>query len=148
MTVDGAMRVTLSYLFRGDTILNWFLGCVLLVFPSRVDSTLGQHSLAPLLVYQVIGGGFLLFAAWQTVMAIRRRLGPWGLVFAALMAEIPVILLTVVLVFMNLDLLPAWRLVLWLGNGYMLLLGVWYVFVARWLVIKEALPRSGSVSAS
>ncbi len=146
MTVDGAMRLTLSYLFRGDTLLNWLLGVVLIFFPSMVDGVLGQHPLVPGVVYQVIGGGFLLFAAWQTGMVIRRRIGPPALVFAAFMAEVPVILLTVVLVFMNLGLYPVWRVVLWLGNGYMLLLGVWYIFLARWLVSNEALARAGSMS--
>ena len=120
VTVDRAMRFTLGYLIPGDTVLNWLLGSALVFFPAMVDGVLGRRPLAPGVVYQVIGGGFLLFAAWQTVVLIRRWIGPLGLVFAAFMAEVPVMLLTVVLVFMNLDLFPVWRVVLWLGNGYML----------------------------
>lgn len=137
MTADRATRLTLGYLFPGDAVLNWFLGFTLVFFPSGVDGLLGQRPLAPELVYQVIGGGFLLFAAWQTVIVIRRQIGPPGLVFAALMAEIPVILLTIVLVFMNLDFFPVWRVILWIGNSYMLLLGVWYIFLARWMVVDK-----------
>jgi hypothetical protein len=140
MTVYKATRLTLRYLFPGDAALNWFLGCVLVFFPSAVDDLLGRHPLAPKLVYQAIGGGFLLFAAWQMVVIIRRRLGPGGLVFAALMAEVPVVALTIVLVFMNLDLFPIWRVVLWLGNGYMLALGMWYLFLARRMVIDKKHP--------
>ncbi len=145
MTVDGAARLTI-YLFRSDMALNWLLGFALVLFPSMADGLLGQHPLAPGVVYQVIGGGFLLFAAWQMTIVIRQRLGPLMLVFAALMAEVPVILLTVVLAFMNLDLYPVWRAVLWFGNGYMLLLGAWYVFLARWM--GEAQPRTGSMGCS
>ena len=142
MARDKARQFTLHYLFRGDTVLNWFLGSVLVFFPSLADSALGRHPLMPVVVYQVIGGGFLLFAAWQTVILIRQKLGPRALAFAALLAEVPVILLTVALVFMSLDMFPVWRVVLWVGNGYMLLLGVWYIFLARWLVIGEMSSRT------
>jgi hypothetical protein len=142
MSVDGARQFTLNILFRADTILNWLLGCVLVFFPSMVDDIIGRQLLAPPLVYQAIGAGFLVFAAWQTVRVIGRQLGIGALVFAAFMAEIPVILLTAALVFMNLDLEPVWRLVLWLGNVYMLILGVWYIFLARWLARQEARPGS------
>jgi len=138
MTLDDAMRFTRDYLFRGDMWLNWFLGCMLLLFPSQLDGLLGQRSLLPLLVYQVVGGGFLLFAAWQSAVVIRRHLGSAALVFAALMAEIPVVLLTAALIYMHSDLRPASRVVLWVGDGYMLLLGVWYAFLARWLGTRKA----------
>ncbi|MBN1311022.1 MAG: hypothetical protein JXB30_06345 [Anaerolineae bacterium] len=138
MTLDNAMRFTLNYLFRGDTLLNWFLGVVLLVFPSQVDGLLGQRSLLPPSIYLFIGGGFLLFAAWQTIVVIRRRLGSTALIFAALMAEIPVLLLTVALIYLHSDLHPIWRVVLWIGDGYMLMLGAWYVFLAQRLATKKA----------
>jgi hypothetical protein len=118
--------------------LNWFLGCVLFLFPSRLDSLLGQRLLLPLLIYWVIGGGFLLFAAWQSVVVIRQQLGSTALIFAALMAEIPVVLLTITLIYLHSDLRPMWRAVLWIGDGYMLLLGAWYVFLARWLSVEKA----------
>jgi hypothetical protein len=140
MTVNEAMSITLRYVFSGDATLNWLLGFALVFFPSTLDGLLGRRRLAPELLYQVVGGGFLLFAVWQTVVVIRRRIGPPGLAFAALMAEIPVVLLAVALVFMNLDLLPVWRVVLWIGNGYMLLLGVWYMFLARRMVIDQMKP--------
>lgn len=137
MTSGRAVRFTLNILFPGDAMLNWFLGFTLVLFPSTIDSLLGRRPLAPELVYQVAGVGFLVFAAWQTMIVFRRRIGSPGLVFAALMAEIPVVLLTVVLVFLKLEIVLIWRVVLWLGNVYMLLLGVWYMFVARRLVTDD-----------
>ncbi|MBN1430252.1 MAG: hypothetical protein JXB07_17920 [Anaerolineae bacterium] len=138
MTLSDAMSFTLNYLFRADMWLNWFLGCVLCVFPSFVDGLINLRPFLPLLVYWVVGVGFLLFAAWQTIVVVRRQLGPGELVFAAVMAEIPVVLLTVALISMSSALHPVWYVVLWVGDGYMLFLGAWYIFLARRMVIEKA----------
>jgi hypothetical protein len=131
MTAERAKTFTLKRLIFGDMLLNWFLGILLTLFPLPVDGILGRTSLMPPIIYRVIGLGFLLFAAWQTWVVIQGDVKPGGLIFAALMAEIPVVLLTIALLFMDFELRPGWRIALWVGNVYMLLLGVWYVFVAR-----------------
>lgn len=132
MTRDSALHFT-RHLFTGDTVLNWFLGGVLVAFPAAIDQLLGLSPLLPLWGYRLIGAGFLGFAAWQTtVIGGRRPFTPGQLICAALMAEGPVVLLTLALVWMAFPLYPGWRVALWIGNIYMLLLGVWYFFLARW----------------
>ncbi|HEC23211.1 MAG TPA: hypothetical protein ENI95_09875 [Chloroflexi bacterium] len=133
MTLKSAWRFTLHRLFFGDMLLNWFLGGLLTFFPSPVDRLMGQAPLLTMGIYRLIGVGFLAFAAWQTWCIARQRLGPAGLVFAALMAEGPVVLLTIALVFMDFPLRPVARVALWVGDVYMLFLGAWYLFLARWL---------------
>jgi hypothetical protein len=134
MTAKSACDFTLKRLFFGDMVLNWALGAVLTLAPAWVDQWLGYSPLLPALIYRVIGLVFLAFAGWQTVIVARRRLGPAALFFAAFMALGPVILLTVALVWMDFALYRGARVVLWAGNVYMFLLGVWYTFVGLWLL--------------
>jgi hypothetical protein len=134
MNLKAAYHFTLNRLILGDMILNWFLGIVLALLPGLADRVLGQANLLPLVVYRIIGVIFIGFAAWQTSLVVRGRCKPFDLYFAAGMAEGPVVLLTIALVYMNLALRPAARLVLWIGDIYMLFLGGWYIFIARWLL--------------
>jgi len=119
--------------FMGDTILNWMLGILLVLLARIIDGILGQSPILPVIVYQVIGAIFLLYAAWQTLVLVRRQIGPGGLIFAAVMAEAPVLILTIALLFMALPLKPAWRIILWVGNIYMLGLGAWYLSLTTML---------------
>jgi hypothetical protein len=129
--IERARAFTLDRIVFGDMLLNWFLGAVMLLFPGAVDRLLAATSpLLPSLVYRVVGIGFLLFAAWQTWVVVRHVLGPRQLVFAGILAEVPFLMLTAALVFANFDLKLFWRLVLWVGNIYMLLLGGWYFYLA------------------
>ena len=84
---------------------------------------------------------FLLFAAWQTSVLVHGRMGAPALWFAAFMAEGPVVLLTVVLVFLSLPLASVWRVVLWVGDVYMFLLGLLYVYLALAIHKGEATPE-------
>ncbi len=129
--VEAAREFTLKRLLLGDMLLNWGLGAVLAFSPASVDRLITYARVVPLAIYRIVGVVFLAFAAWQTAIELRRRLSPAALLFAALMAEAPVVLLTVVLVFMDVPLRAGWRIVLWVGNVYMLFLGAWYIFVAR-----------------
>jgi len=129
---QDAQKFVLQILF-GDMLLNWLLGAALVLLPARVDGVLGRAPLLPPALYQAIGAIFLAFAAWQLRVATRRTIGPPGLVFAALMALIPVILLTVALLFMDFPLRSVWRAVLWVGDIYMFILGGFYLWVAHLL---------------
>jgi hypothetical protein len=132
MTIEQATDFTIKVIVRADMILNWFLGVILIMFPAQVDAIIGQRTVLPESLYRVMGTLFLVFAAWQAWKVVTRTIRPKGLVFAALMAEIPVVILTVALVAMHLPLEPFWRVVLWIGDIYMLLLGAWYFYLARW----------------
>jgi Kef-type K+ transport system membrane component KefB len=133
LTVDreAAHRFTVQRIVLADMLLNWFLGAALTGFPSAVDRLLGTAPFLPLWVARAIGVIFLLFAGWQTVIVARRRMGRAALVFSAAMALVPVVLLAIALLFMGLPLRPGWRIALWAGNVYMLLLGCWYLYLAR-----------------
>ncbi len=131
---ERAQHITHRRLFPADMALNVVLGAVLLLAPGAVDRTLGASPLLPPVVYRVIGAGFLAFAGWQLVVVLRPAIKPADLIFAAVMAEGPVVLLTIGLLMLPFDLRLAWRVILWIGDVYMLLLGVWYLFVA-WLQV-------------
>lgn len=133
MTLERAHTLTVRRIILPDMILNWFLGAVLLIVPRMVDSVLGTASLLPLVAYQAMGVLFLVFAAWQLAVVRKGSATPTGLIFAAFMAEVPVLGLMAALVFGNFPLLAVWRVVLWIGNIYMLFLGAWYFALARWL---------------
>ena len=144
LTDAGATRrahaVTVNQVFLGDTILNWFLGGALTFFPGFVDRTLrkaGSPQMLPNLLYMAIGLGFLGYSAWQTLVLARQRMGAPALVFAALMALVPFVALTLALAVLSLPLKQGWRVVLWVGNTYMGLLGLWY------LVLEAAMRREG-----
>lgn len=137
MRADQAKHFTLHRLYFGDMLLNWFVGAVLTLFPATVDNLFGRAPLVPLPLYRVIGVGLLAFAAWQTWVISRRDIGPPALIFASVLAEGPVILLTAALL-ADFALRPGWRIVLWIANIYMLLLGVWYAYVAR-LLLKQSI---------
>jgi hypothetical protein len=140
---EKAHTLTVRRIFFGDTILNWFLGVLLTFLPGWADRTLRRSAepLLPASAYRVVGVVFLLFAAWQTAVLIRGRMGAPALWFAAFMAEGPVMLLTAALVFLNLPLKPGWRIVLWAGDIYMFLLGLWYVYLATAIRKGEATPE-------
>ncbi len=133
MDTARARAFTLRFVIPLDMLLNGILGVGLAFIPAAIDGWLGKVPLMPTPVYRVIGVLLLLFAIWQLWVVIRQEIGPGGLFFASLMAEIPVFILTSALVFMDLPLHIGWRIVLWVGDAYMLLLGAWYVYLARGL---------------
>ncbi len=132
MAHDALARLTLTRILFGDMILNWLLGGVLMLAPAAVDRALGSAPLLPAPAYRLIGGAFLLFAAWQASLIRRGEAGRAAWLFAGLMCVIPFALLAVALLFLPFALRPAWRIVLWAGNTYMLLLGIWYLTLAAW----------------
>jgi hypothetical protein len=140
---EKAHRFTVRRIFFGDTVLNWFLGALMTFLPGLADRVLrsGAGPLLPPGVYRVIGVIFLLFAAWQTAVLVRGRMGAPALWFAAFMADAPVVLLTAALVYLNLPLRPGWRIVLWVGDVYMFLLGLWYVYLAAAIRKGEVAPE-------
>lgn len=121
-------------LFSADAGLNVFLGLLFILFPVWTDQILTRSRLLPPGIYRVIGAVFLLYAAWQVLVLQKNRVTTRdALPFAAVMALVPFILLTTALVLADLPLILFWRILLWIGNIYMLLLAVWYVFIARLL---------------
>jgi uncharacterized membrane protein YuzA (DUF378 family) len=133
LNFEQAIHFTHRRIFPGDMALNYALAAIMLAVPGFVDSTLGSAPMLSDLVYRIIGIGFLGFAIWQTLIVRKAKLSTAALYFAAILAFGPVIALTIALL-MDFALKPFWRYVLWVGNVYMLLLTVWYIYVARWIV--------------
>ena len=138
MTLEQAKYFTLHRIIFGDMLLNWFLGVILLLAPRFVDRLIGSSPMLPDWIYRVIGIGFIGFAAWQTWIVRKDEINPPGLIFAALLAEGPVVLLTAALVSRNFPLYLLPKILLWIGNIYMLVLGVWYFYLARWMSARSA----------
>jgi hypothetical protein len=131
MAVSRWKAFTLGRLIFGDMLLNWVLGVLFTFLPNLVERVIAVGPLLPPLIWRVIGVIFLLFAAWQTWIVVRRDIGPVGLILACDMAWVPVVLLTIALVFMAFPLRLWARIALWIGDVYMLFLGAWYLFLAR-----------------
>jgi hypothetical protein len=122
-------------------LLNWTLGILLTFLPGMAESIIGTAPLLPMPMLRGIGVIFLLFAAWQTWIVQQWNVGPDSLWFSCWMAWIPVVLLTIALLYMDFPLRPVARIVIWVGNIYMFFLGGWYAFVARRLARGDSLGR-------
>ena len=119
-------------LFSADAGLNVFLGMLLTFSPAWTDQIITRSRLVPPGIYRFIGTIFLIYAAWQLLVILKNRVASRdAMIFAAVMALVPVILLTAALLYADLPLNLFWRIILWMGNIYMLLLAAWYVFIAR-----------------
>ena len=116
-------------IFLFDLILNWTLGLALLFFPEVINRLTFKTALFGPMLYTLLGVLFLLFAFWQTgVHLLKKVFRPFNLAFAAVMAIIPIILLTQALLSFNSLIHPLILLLLWLGNTYMFLLTAWYLY--------------------
>jgi hypothetical protein len=118
-------------LFFGDMIFNWFLGGLLTVFPGFVDRVLTTTRFFPFIAFRLIGIGFLIYSVWQTFIIVKKRLVPRALRGAAWAAFGPVVILTGGLILWGEVIAPFWTVVLLIGDVYMLLLGIWYIWLAR-----------------
>jgi hypothetical protein len=130
MNVERAKDFTIHRIIFPDMVLNWFLGIVLLLVPKWIDDVVGTGPVLPIPAYYVMAVLFLVFAAWQVWIIRRNDIREPGLIYAALMAEGPVVVLTMALLLWNLPLYPVVRVLLWIGNIYMLFLGAWYFTLA------------------
>ncbi len=113
---------------RVDIGINITAGTGLVIMPQLANQLLFGAPVISWWVLLVMGIGFLLFAAWQ-VLALMRADGfsRWNLRFAAWMAWVPVLALTMGLLSpLGGQLLDGARVFLWAANGYMVLLGGLY----------------------
>jgi len=132
MKTNKLVLVTLKLIFA-DMFLNFMLGFIFIFFYPGTERLIAGGMLFQPVVWCAIGTGLLLFGVWQTSIIRRRDLKPNELVFAALMAFVPAVLLAIGL-FMDSPLYPFAKILLWAGVAYMLFLGCWYLFLARRLV--------------
>ncbi len=130
------MKKITHSIILGDNALNWFLGAAMVLVPTWFNSLLSSRLLLPIWLYFIVGVGFLWFASWQVQTFLReKQLPPAALQQAALLAWGPVVVLTIALLTpLTSSLYPFARVLLWIGNGYMLVLGGWYWWVAKQLL--------------
>lgn len=119
-----------------DIVINITVGIFLVLFPDYINRFLFNKQILPPWLIAAIGFGFLLFAIWQVAFFIK----PQGftirnLRFAAVLAWIPCLGLTFALLSeIGGQLLIFPRIILWVGNIYMLLLGGLYYWLAAKIV--------------
>ena len=111
-----------------DIVINIATGILLLVMPISFDLYLFQQQIIAPWIYRLIAIGFVFFAGWQLLCFIQPGgFTVWNLRFAALLAWLPIVALTMGLLSNIGDhLLALPKLFLWLANIYMLLLGGLY----------------------
>lgn len=111
-----------------DLIINIGAGTLCTFFPRLLNILLFGSLVFPWWVISVIGAGFYLFAAWQLLYFLRKGgFTSENFRFAAVLAWIPFLGLTAGLISDFGDpLLDLPKILLWLANIYMLLLGGLY----------------------
>lgn len=132
-------------ILKADLVLNVVLGVAFFAIPGPIESVIGTGPLIPFVVWRVIGVIFVLYAVWELYVTRRPPLSISSLAFASFMALVPVVMLTVALVFMDMPLNVFGRVSLWLGDGLMLVLGTYYAQVI-WRMRREG--SSGGDSRS
>lgn len=131
--IKNSRQIT-QRIIRGDNVINWVLGTALILAPDFFNRLLfGQEVLSHWL-YIVLGVGFIWFAAWQVETFLNpEELEKPALRFSALLAWGPVLALTIILLSLGERMILFSKIVLWLANLYMLLLGIWYWWTAEQL---------------
>lgn len=123
-------------ILKGDAVANVIIGVALIAFPAPIESALGYAALMPFIIWQIIGAVFLVYAVWEFIVVRRPPLSAASLAFASMMALVPVVLLTIALLFGNFALRPIGYVVLWIGDAVMLVLGSYYAQVI-WRMRRE-----------
>lgn len=119
------MKSYMKPLIIFDNILNYLLGIVFAFFPLTFQSWISPNEILPKWLWILFGIGFLLFAGWQTYN-LKKGFSKRDRVFASVMALIPVVALTIALL-LPLKLYLVARILLWLGDLYMFVLGILYL---------------------
>lgn len=130
------IKKTVSYkLFLFDMFFNWFLGILFLFFHRFFDDLIGNEPLLPELIWIIIGEGLLLFSFWQTYIVILNKISKNDFLFSCIMAWVPFIMLAYVLAFMEFALKAEARILIWIGDFYMFILGFFYL--RQWYKMKR-----------
>jgi hypothetical protein len=137
MSSQQAIDFTYRRIIPYDNLLNWVLTALLIFFPEMVGRLITTVPVLPTIVYSVTGIGFGFFAIWQDWVLIRKRQERVDLWIAATLAFAPAIILIVPLILFAPVVRPIWLALLWGGEIYMIILGLWYVRIAQLLIRPE-----------
>ena len=121
-----AQKITILIVWI-DLVINYTLGLFLLFLPYAFDRMIGSLPVLSPFLYQVIGGGLIVFAGWQSYMVSKKLLFTIQYLWTAItLAILPVIILTTALLFGDFSIKTTWMIIIWLGDLYMVLLTAWY----------------------
>ena len=125
---DDQVKRTIAYrFFVFDTYFNWGLGILFLFFYKNAQMWMSTETLLPDYLWIILGAIFLVFAWWQTYVLFKNKFGRFARLFGFATACLSVLVLTYALVFMNFNLYVEARLIIWVGNIYMFILGGIYL---------------------
>jgi hypothetical protein len=129
MNQQRAFEITMKVIFPVDNVVNWLLAAALVLAPITFEQFITRVPLLPAIVYRIIGAGFVVFALWQDWILMRKRRALMDMWVAGVLAILPAIALTVALIAFEQFLHPGALTGLWVGNVYMIVLGVWYLTI-------------------
>jgi hypothetical protein len=127
MKHTGVKKTTAYRFFLFDTFVNWGLGILFLFFYHPAEKLMSDGPLLPDFIWIIMGAAWLLFGIWQTYIVIANRFSRTVRLFGCITAWGPFLALTYALIFMNFDLFMEARIIIWVGNLYMCLLGALYL---------------------
>ncbi len=137
MAVDRFERLACRW-FVADALLNWIVAGALLISPGTIEALAADARILTPGTYRILGAGFLIFAAWQTIAIQQGRIAARSTMgVAAAMALLPAVLLAVGSCRLSLPLRSWARVALWVAVSYMLILGALYAIVYLRLASKN-----------
>ena len=104
-----------------DTVLNWFIGFILLFVPNFFQSIVLEFVFFPNLFLQIIGLGFIFYAISQNYFYKKPKLRNF-LIFSIFLALSTITVLTYTLVVVKPPLKFFWLNIFWMLDLYMLVL--------------------------
>lgn len=134
--VPADQQTALTFqIIKIDNIINWVLGLSLILVPDLFNRLFFGHEVLSHWIYILIGVGLIWFAAWQVANFLKeQQLEVPPLRFAAVLAWLPVVALTIALLSGLGNRLLIWsKILLWIADVYMLFLGGWYWWVSQQL---------------
>ena len=120
-----------KHIFSLDALVNIVIGFIFLFLSEKAEVFIFGGRVFPHYVWIVIGAGFLYFAYWQIRSMAKGKMEKKALIFALVMEWAPAFAVTLILIIPVLSLAVNGRLILVIGDIYMMLLGAYYLWLIR-----------------
>ncbi|MBU0578471.1 hypothetical protein KKE34_03880 [Patescibacteria group bacterium] len=136
MNIKKATKFT-GQIIHIDNVINWVLGISLILVPDFFNRLLFGHEVISHWIYIVIGAGLVWFASWQRENFLKKDqletpLEVPALRFSAILSWLSVLVLTLILLSgLGARILLFSKILLWIVDVSMLVLGGWYWWVAK-----------------
>ncbi|MBP6978620.1 MAG: hypothetical protein PHD61_07675 [Bacteroidales bacterium] len=124
---DGATGFSISYrFFIFDTVLNYGLAILFIFFFRQTESFISKTDILPDYFWIAAGTGLLLFGFWQTFVLLTGSFRSTNRLISCILSWLCFIALTYALIFIGFPMKPLPAFLIWIGDLYMLFLGVIY----------------------